>query len=288
MDQLVSIICTCYNHASFVSEALLSAIQQDHPKLEIIIIDNGSVDGSKALIKKLIVKYPFIKFLDIPEPIPYPKAFNKGLSLSKGQFIVDLSADDILLPNRVSAGLVAFNNQDESYGVNFCDGWIINKDGKTLGTHYKRDTDGKLSEPVPQGNIFSHLVERYFILSPTMMIRRSVFDYMNGYDESLDYEDFDFWVRSSRIYKYCFSDQVLIKRRKLKNSFSKKQYRWRSRILDTNFRVCEKALYLCQNSTERSLLRKRVIYEWRKAMQLGRIELFLPYLKLIIKVNNGS
>ncbi len=73
---------------------------------------------------------------------------------------------------------------------------------------------------IPQGDVYRDMLTTYFIPGPTMMIRREVFAALGGYDESLSYEDFDFWVRSSRIYRYAFLNERLTSIRKLKSSMS--------------------------------------------------------------------
>ena len=139
-------------------------------------------------------------------------AFNLGFRASGGAYLIDLAADDILLPSRVSKGVDNLESRSSDYGVEFCDVELLLESSESEGTHFKRNADGELIEKVPEGDVYKNLVERYVINTPGMMIRRQVLDDLNGYDESLSYEDFDFWVRSSRKYHYAFTNDVLVQK----------------------------------------------------------------------------
>jgi len=124
-------------------------------------------------------------------------------------------------------------------------------------------------------------LSRYFICAPTMMIRKKVLDELNGYDEDLAYEDFDFWIRSSRKYKYCFSDQLLVKKRIVEGSLSTRQYIRNSKILESTFKVCLKAEKLNRNLAEDRALTRRVVYECRQALLSGNFGMALKFAWLL-------
>jgi glycosyltransferase involved in cell wall biosynthesis len=262
---LVSIICLCYNHEQFIREALDSVLAQTYTNLEIIIVDDSSTDNSTAIIKEYLRLYPQLKFISTGENIGNCAAFNKGWRSSNGEFIIDFATDDILLPDRVEKQVKAFQALDEKYGVVYTDALYINDQSQSIKHHYKRDKNGQLASFAPSGDIFKELLSKYFICPPTMMMRRSVFDELNGYDEALAYEDFDFWVRSSRIFKYSYLDAVTTKRRVHNTSLSKSFYKSGSRLLQSTITVCEKAAKLVQNKKEKSALINRVKFETRHA-----------------------
>jgi hypothetical protein len=119
---------------------------------------------------------------------------------------------------------------------------------------------------VPEGDIYKHLVERYLICTPTMMMSRQVLEDLDGYDETLDYEDFDFWVRSSRKYLYAFSDAVLMSKTILDRSLSKVQIQKKNIHALSTARVCEKILNMNRCELENRALLKRVNYELKWAL----------------------
>ena len=271
-NPLVSIICLCYNQAPFVQEALESVWAQTYPEVELIVVDDGSADGSPEFIRSLLVNRSEVQFIDIPETIGNCKAFNRAFKLCRGKYVIDLAADDVLIPERVAEGVKALEEAGADYGVHFTDAVFINIEGKELRRHYKRNKDGSLAEKVPQGWVYQEVVERYFICTPTMMMRRSVLDALGGYDESLTYEDFDFWLRSSRHWKYHFSDQVLVKKRVVPGSLSSRQYEKESKQLESTLKICRKAKGLNESPEEERALAIRLAYEIRQAIRTGNFE----------------
>jgi len=275
---LVSVICLCHNQSAFVGEAIQSVCRQSYPNIELIVVDDGSTDGSKDVIKS-IIQNKKIPYIDISTPVGNCTAFNRGFFESKGEFIIDLAADDILLPERILSGINAFMNSNA--GVNFCDVMFINDNGKELRTHYERSKSGQIAEHIPEGDIYVDLIKRYFISAPSMMIKRSVLEQLGGYDETLTYEDFDFWIRSSRNWKYTFTDDVLVKKRIVPGSLSDMQFRRRSKHQISTLHVCQKIKKLNQTEEERSALRKRCFYEVKQCIRQANLSLIPKFLKLL-------
>lgn len=262
---LVSVICLCYNHEKYLERAVESVLYQSYRNIELIIVDDASTDGSQAIAKKLGEKHNLRTIL-LPDNQGNCGAFNTGYALSKGQFLIDLAADDVLLPERIKLGVKALEEKGLAYGVNFCDIELISEKGQSLGTHFKRDVEGKLIQPVVDGDMYQILLERYYISTPTMMMRREVLEKLGGYDENLSYEDFDFWIRSARDYKYCFTDLVLMQKRIISNSHSAKQYQLKNPHCYSTAVVCQKALNLNKAPEENLALGKRVNYELKWAL----------------------
>ncbi|SNT12646.1 Glycosyltransferase involved in cell wall bisynthesis [Ekhidna lutea] len=276
---LVSVICLCHNHASFVAEAIASVWKQSYPNIELIVVDDGSSDDSKSIIASTIKEKKEVQFIDIGTSLGNCAAFNQGFAASKGEYIIDLAADDILLPERVLGGVNTFIKSGA--GVTFCDVMNIDESGHELGTHYKRDSKGNLLEKVPEGDIYQELISRYFISPPGMMIARSVLEGIGGYDETLSYEDFDFWIRSSRSWSYAFTDEVLVKKRIVKESLSSQQFKFRSIHQASTLKVCQKIKELNITRQENSALSKRCLYEIKQCIKQGNISLIPEFIKLL-------
>ena len=107
-NPLVTVICSCYNHENFVIESLNSVINQDYKNIELIIIDDFSSDNSKKTIKNWLLNYPEITFIANENNLGITKSFNNALKSAKGKYIIDLAADDILIPNCVDLQLKKF------------------------------------------------------------------------------------------------------------------------------------------------------------------------------------
>ena len=275
---LVSVICLCYNQHRWVEEAIESVLRQTYPNIEIILADDASTDGSQVVIERIKARHPQVKVLLSAFNRGNCKAFNEALREAKGVFVVDFAADDIMRPDRVEKQVKKFGELDETYGVIFTDADYIDGDGKLIRRHYAWLWSKGLLKTVPEGDVYRDVLSRFFIAAPTMLIRRSVLDKLGGYDESLSYEDFDFWVRSSRYFKYAFINEPLTLIRRTGVSMSAGWYKPGDRMLHSTYMVCRKAKGLSCNDEDRSALVQRVRYELRQSvLSENRIEAVLFY-----------
>ena len=274
---LVTIICVCYNQARFVEAALDSVINQTYNDIELIVIDDGSTDGSPKIIKRWIANHPETTLLINATNLGYCKTFNKAYKISKGEYVIDLAADDILLPNRVEVGIKVFMKAGQDYGVTFSDAEHVEEQGTLLRLH----SDKYPHHTIPSGDIYRDVIDRYFICSPTMMFRRSVIDHLSGYDELLAFEDFDFWIRASRKFKFIYTPEVLLKKRSVSNSMSKNQFKKSSTQRWSTLRVCQKIKELNVTNEETDALKQRVRYEIKLSLRLLDVRLGVAYFKLL-------
>lgn len=271
MTPLVSIVALSFNHGRFLVEALDSVLAQTYPHWELIIVDDASTDDSAAVIRGWVAANPgrAAHVLLLAESAGACAAFNAGLARCRGEFVVDFATDDVLLPTRLAEQVAAFAALDDSYGVVYTDAELLDEAGTVLRRHYRRDAAGRPHPAAPSGDVFAHVLGHYFISSPTMMMRRRVLTDLGGYDATLAYEDFDFWVRSSHAWQYYFLDRVLTRKRLHPRSHSRGFYRPGDPQLASTVRVCHKARALCRTSAEWAGLRRRVRYELRQALRYG-------------------
>lgn len=276
---LVSIICLCYNQARYVAEAINSVLAQDYPNIELIVVDDASTDESRRVIQEKIAPYPSIKTILLEKNLGNCAAFNVGFRESKGEFVIDLAADDLLTPHRVTLGVEAFSKRSNEWGVHFGDAKYLDERNAFAKATAVRHSDRFPHESIPEGDIYLDVIGKYFICSPTMMIRRCVLERLGGYDETLAYEDFDFWIRSSREFKYFYSREVLAIKRLVAGSLSERQFKRNSPQQLTTFRVCEKIRALNRTTVETRALKKRVRYEMLQAIRRRDWELAWRYWK---------
>ncbi|MBX2840265.1 MAG: glycosyltransferase [Flammeovirgaceae bacterium] len=281
-NPLVTVICLCFNHEKFVLESLQSIISQSYPNIELIIVDDGSHDNSPKIIKKFTEDYPQVKFKKLPKNKGNCAAFNVAFREAKGEFIIDLAADDKLLAHAISTQVKAFKSNSTEYGVVFSDAELIDENSKSIKTFYNRDKNGKLISEVPSGEIYNHLIRKMVICSPTMMMRKKVLDELGGYDESLSYEDYDFWVRSGRNHKYHFINEVLIQKRVISNSSTSHFYKKRNnRHLHSTLRVCYKAFDLNKTKKENHALAVSIRYHLKLSLFTENFPLVVKFFKLL-------
>ncbi|MGV3642533.1 MAG: glycosyltransferase family 2 protein [Adhaeribacter sp.] len=297
---LVSVICLCYNHERFLLEALESVRNQTYPKVEMIVIDDASTDGSARLLQQYAAAHPEVQLVLLPQNAGNCRAFNRGLELAKGAFIIDFATDDVMLPTRVAAQVQAFEALEPDYGLVYTDAELIGEDSRQLGYFYKRSASGQPQPAVAVGDVYAAVLERFFISSPTLMIRREVFDHLGGYDESLAYEDFDLMVRAARDFKFYFLDQPLTRRRLHARQLSQRAYRVGDLQLQSTIRICEKALTLNRSGRENQALARRVAWELKQAFftrnypeaeqllaLLKKLQPLSPGLRLLEKLNQA-
>ena len=260
-----------------MKDALDSILAQTYKNIEIIVCDDASTDNSPTIIENFLKRFPEINFIRQSENIGNCKLFNKAFHLSKGEFIIDLAADDLLLPDRVAKGVEHFLKASKKVGVQYCHVRSIDKSGNTLSTNKP------LKEGI-KGSIYVELITDYLVNPAGMMIKRAVLDQLNGYDEQLTYEDFDFWIRSSREFEYDFIDEMLVKKRKLHNSLSSRQFKIFNKHGKSTLAVCQKIYSLNKNKTEDIALSQRINYEMRLSIKTLNLHFLHDYFQLLKKV----
>jgi glycosyltransferase involved in cell wall biosynthesis len=264
---LVTIVALCHNHAPFLREALDSILAQTHPHLDVWLVDDASTDGSPAILREYAALNPTWHLLLLPENVGNCRAFNQAVRQSQGEFVIDFATDDVLLPARVAQQVHAFQSASATVGMVYSNCELISEAGELLGLHHRPNGRGGLMPAPASGWVFAEVLSRYFISTPTMLMRRACLDSLGGYDETLAYEDFDFWVRASRNWQFLYLDAVTTRKRKHPRSMSAKAYRRHDPYLASTIRVCDKALDLCRTAAEREALATRLRWELRKALR---------------------
>ena len=123
----VSILMTVYNHQDYIEKAIQSILSQTYKNFELILINNGSTDNTKKVIKKF--KNKRIKFYNLKKNIGRTKCLNFGLKKCKGEFIAIQDSDDISKKNRIKIQLDQLDN-DKYLGLIASNYNVINKKGQ--------------------------------------------------------------------------------------------------------------------------------------------------------------
>ncbi|WP_343697290.1 glycosyltransferase [Flavobacterium sp.] len=286
---LVTIICLCYNHKNFVVESLISAVNQDYPFIEVIIVDDFSADNSKEVIRNWLTDYPQIQFIENETNLGSTKSFNKALKLAKGKYIIDLACDDILLPNCVSLQMKKFlESQFTNLGAVYGNAELITENGQHDSYYFAINETKKTIEKRQTGDIYLSVISGgNSICSVSSMVKKSVFDDLKGYDENLAYEDLDFWIRASRKYDFDFIDEILIQKRISTASFGTHFYLKndsRSKKINySTYLIIKKAIKLSRTKQEHKAILKRMHFELILAFNTSNFKLFFKYIVLEIK-----
>lgn len=278
---LVSVVCLCHNQGRFVRQALDSVLAQTYPAVELLVVDDASTDDSVAQIRAFVAEHPATKTIFLTENLGNCRAFNLALREARGEFLLDLAADDRLLPDRLARQVDGFRQAGDRVGVLFHNAAFVDADGRPTGTYFPVNSSGKTAVAIPEGDLFAALLRHRPVCAPTILVRRAVFDELGGYDETLAYEDFDFWVRSARTWRYGFQDDILTEKRVLSGSLGRRFYEKSNPLLPSALVVCQKASALCQTDEERAALRFRVRYFLRQCWYTHHFKLANEFFDLL-------
>jgi glycosyltransferase involved in cell wall biosynthesis len=255
---LVTVLVACYNQASYVEECLESIKSQTYQNLELIIIDDCSGDNSATVINDWLTREQVSATLivhDVNRGIC--RTFNEALALANGKYVSILAADDVYLADKIETQVAMFEELPETVGVIFSDAWRIDEGGsllpdKFISLHRK-------FESVPEGRIFGDLLEGNFIPAPSALVRRSCYQTIGVYDESLVYEDYDMWLRISREYDFAFSPMISAKYRVSQDSVTRTLLQAGCGGVQSDFRIFEKCLKAKRpTAAEREIIKRRL------------------------------
>lgn len=197
-NPLVTFFIPSYNHAKYVEKSIVSVCEQTYENLEVIIIDDGSTDGSHDLILELQKKYNF-KYIHRPNK-GLIKTLNEALEIAKGEYICWGGSDDIFLKDKAERQ-VAFLKENPDFVLCYGKMTFINNQGGII-----KNAKSKHSR---SGFVFDSLLQRCFITLPTVMIKTSIIREFGGFDERFFLEDYPLWLKISKKYQIGFLDEFL-------------------------------------------------------------------------------
>ncbi|NOS90483.1 MAG: glycosyltransferase [Cyclobacteriaceae bacterium] len=279
---LVTVMCLCYNQARFVAEAIQSVFDQTYSPIQLIVMDDGSTDASAEIIIQTLKDRSDVRFIRHNENVGYTKTLNEAIGLAEGEWIIDLAADDVLLPNRVEEGIRLMIERGDMYVVHYSDAEMISETGHSI----RRHSDRFPHPTIPQGDIYQALINRYFVSSPTLMFRKEVILTIGGYDENLAYEDFDFLMRASRQFLFCYSPMVLIRKRVVAGSMSDRQFQRGTAQRWSTLKVCKKIAAMNRTKEEHQALKARIHYEIRLSLRLFDFPLAIAFLRFYFRLSS--
>jgi glycosyltransferase involved in cell wall biosynthesis len=191
---LVSIVTPAYNQAHFLEQTIDSVLAQDYPRLEYIVLDDGSTDATS----EVLAKYRGRVIWQHHENMGQSRTLNKGWRMAKGDIVGYLSSDDRLLPGTISAGVAALLATPKAI-VSYCDFELIDARSRTIRTiraeNYarRRLRQQLVCQPGP-GALFWHWL----------------LDRVGGWPENLEQvADLAFWLRASDFGDFVRVPEVL-------------------------------------------------------------------------------
>jgi len=195
----ISVIIPTYNRKNTLPRAVESVLNQTYKPVKIIVVDDGSTDGTKEWFSEM---YPLVHYIyQVNSGVS--SARNTGINSARGDWIALLDSDDEWLPDKLELQVKLLQNNAE---LRFChtnEIWIRN--GVRINQRKKHQKYG--------GNIFKKCLDICRISPSSSLFHTSVIKDVGRFDESLDVcEDYDLWLRITAKYPVLFLDQPLIKK----------------------------------------------------------------------------
>jgi glycosyltransferase involved in cell wall biosynthesis len=181
---LVSIITPSFNQAQYLEETIKSVLEQDYPRIEYIIMDGGSTDGSVDIIKKHEVG---IKAWVSEQDQGQTDAINKGFNRASGDILAWLNSDDTYHPKAVGEAVKCLMEHPDVAMV-YADCNFIDEQGRVIGKFASRQTD---YQKLRRG--YAHIPQQ------TMFFRAKYWKEVGPLDPSFYFAmDYDLWVRIAK------------------------------------------------------------------------------------------
>lgn len=192
---LISVIIPCHNYGRFVGEAIDSVKQQTYPNWEIILVDDGSVDDTRAVVARYCAADPRIKYYYQPQK-GVSAARNTGFGLASGEYLQLLDADDLLAPGKFAGQLAIFAEHPSAalvYGdtYSFRETTELAAGQQTKFTLHKAPMSGAGTE------LALHMVYDNIFLPSGPLFKKSVLQASHGFNPSIvAFEDWEFWYKA--------------------------------------------------------------------------------------------
>lgn len=197
----VSVVMPVRNVAAYVADAVTSILAQRFEDWELIVVDDGSDDGTAAVLAN--VRDPRVRSVRQPAS-GITAALNRSIALCQGELIARMDGDDVALPDRL-ARQVAFLDAHPEVGV-LGTGWReLLPNGRVVDVPPPVTDDAGLRALLPKRNPFAH---------PTVVVRRHVGDAVGWYDERWPVaQDYDLWIRLAAVTRFANLPEPLLLRR---------------------------------------------------------------------------
>lgn len=198
--ELVTVVIPCFHQAHFLDEAIESVLAQTHPRVEVVVVDDGSPDN----VEEVAGRYPGVRCLRQPNG-GLAAARNAGLEQARGEFVLFLDADDRLLPAAVETGLRELRAQPEAE--------------MAAGTW---QLIGEAGEPLPAAapevpdEAYPALLESCFISTPAAVLyRRRLFERIGGFDPGVSASaDYDVYLKTAARFPVRLHGEVVAEYRR--------------------------------------------------------------------------
>lgn len=193
----ISVVIPSYNRKELLKRSINSVNNQTIKPFEIIVVDDGSFDGTEAMIKR---NYDFIKFIKQKNK-GVSAARNFGIKVSSGEWICFLDSDDEWKNDKLEKQIIAAKSNPDYKFFHSDEIWV--KNGKRINQKKKHKKYG--------GDIFDKCLDMCRISPSSVLIDKTIFDDVGIFNENLVIcEDYELWLRICNKYSVFFINEPLI------------------------------------------------------------------------------
>lgn len=239
---LISVIIPAYNAEKYLQEAVDSALAQSYPACEIVVIDDGSTDGTIAILDGYGERIRVVRQANSGAA----RACNAGVAVAQGSWIAFLDADDIWMPDKLSRQIEQCGHAPISHTDSVC-----------FGASLRREVRRSTFETPYNGYVLEHLLVRNFITKSTVMIRRDLFMEHGGFNA--DYpgvEDWPLWLAVCARNELAYLSEVVARYRVHPGSKSMES----RKTMRDHLRIIEWAFGAAGPGRDHPQLRKRALH----------------------------
>ncbi|HER24666.1 MAG TPA: glycosyltransferase family 2 protein [Candidatus Atribacteria bacterium] len=200
-NPVISIIIPTYNRAHLIDKAIKSVLNQTYQNYEIMIVDDGSTDNTKEVVKGFADSR--INYFFHTNNLGVSAARNTGIKASRGEYIAFLDSDDEWLPEKLNRQIKIFKSESSVVGVVYTGIYYSDEKGKKVKKVYM---------PGNEGYIYEHLLKRETeIYISTVLLKNECFTKAGLFDADLFIgEDYDMWLRIAKYYKFRAVKELLV------------------------------------------------------------------------------
>ena len=187
----VSVVIPLYNHQKYIEAAIQSALMQTVPPAEIIVIDDGSTDGSAEVVRQLCKDHPEIIFWSWPNQGAH-HTLNAGILRATGDFVAFLNSDDCFAPDRLAACL-ALVQSDTSIDVVATRDSFLDDQGNAVSNSWYDDALAFYRKE--RDVAFALFRANFLVTTSNLFVRRSVFESVGTFAPLRYTHDLEFILR---------------------------------------------------------------------------------------------
>ena len=253
---LVSVVVPAFNAAPTIGSTLDSIARQTYRRLDVVIVDDGSTDGTNSLIRRFCLSDPRMRLIEQSNS-GVAAARNAGIRASRGDFVAFIDADDLWHPTKIERQMRALLDQGPDVALAYSPFRVIDGEGNVVASAKRQDASGWVLDRHLRANIVGN--------GSSILVRKSVLQEFGGFDSWLRQqgaegcEDLLLQLRIASRYKFCEVPEYLVGYRRHGGNMSAD----RDRMTRSGMLAVRRALSECAVPawSSRGVLAR---YEWKR------------------------